>query len=166
MPAALVLLFALQAGPSAWIGKGAVVLLFVRSDCPISNRYAPELQRLYQQYSPQGIDFRLVYPEPGLTPAAMEAHLREYGYTIPAVLDPGHEYVSRARARVTPQAAVFVRGQPVYLGRIDDRYVETGKARNTAHHHDLEEVLADVAAGRVPRLRETKAIGCAIENPQ
>jgi len=87
-----------RASPSAWIEKGAVVLLFVRSDCPISNRYAPELQRLYQQYSPQGIDFRLVYPEPGLTPAAMGTHLREYGYTIPAVLDPGHEYVSRARA--------------------------------------------------------------------
>jgi hypothetical protein len=166
MLAALVLLFAPLAGPSAWIEKGAVVLVFVRSDCPISNRYAPELQRLYQQYSPQGIDFRLVYPEPGMTSAAMEAHLREFGYTIPAVLDPKHEYAGRARARVTPQAAVFVGGQPVYLGRVDDRDVGTGKARQSAAHHDLEEVLAEVAAGKIPRLRETKAIGCAIENPQ
>jgi hypothetical protein len=86
--------------------------------------------------------------------------------TIPAVLDLGHEYVSRASSSVMPQVAVFVRGQPVYSGRVDDRYVGTGKARQGAAHHDPEEVLADVAAGKIPPLRETKAAGCAMENPQ
>src|SRR5262245_50952697 len=55
-------------------GEMAIVLLFVRSDCPISNRYAPEIQRLYQRYSSRGFEFRLVYPEPGLTRSAMEKH--------------------------------------------------------------------------------------------
>ena len=44
-------------------GEKAVVLLFARTDCPVSNRYAPDLQRLYEKFAPQGIDFRLVYPE-------------------------------------------------------------------------------------------------------
>lgn len=160
------LLLAAQADRFPLHGEKAMVLLFVRTDCPVSNRYAPELQRLYQQYSRQGIDFRLVYPEAGLTAAAMENHLREYGYTIPAVLDSGLQYVSRARVHVTPQAAVFVRGRLAYLGRIDDRYVDTGRARPRAIRHDLEEVLAEVAAGKTPRIRETKAVGCAIENVQ
>ena len=147
-------------------GEKAVVLLFIRSDCPISNRYAPELQRLYQRYSPQGIDFRLVYPEPGLTPAAMEKHRKEYGYTILAVLDNGHQYVNRAGARVTPEAAVFVQGKLIYLGRIDDWYVDIGKARKEATQHDLEEILSAVRAGTSIGRRETKAIGCAIENLQ
>ena len=164
MLAPLLLLLAAQADPFPPRGEKVAVLLFVRSDCPISNRYAPELQRLYQQYFPQGIDFRLVYPESGLTTAAMENHLREYGYTIPGVLDAGRQYVTRARARVTPQAAVFARGRLIYLGRIDDRYVDTGKARPRATRRDLEEVLAEVAAGKTPRMRETKAVGCAIEN--
>jgi len=102
-------------------GEKAVVLLFVRTDCPVSNRYAPDLQRLYENFARQGIDFRLVYPEHGLTAAAMQRHREEYGYTIPAVLDAGHQYVARARAKVTPEAAVFVHGELIYLGRIDDR---------------------------------------------
>lgn len=144
-------------------GEPALVLLFIRSDCPISNRYAPELQRLYEQYSPRGVDFRLVYPEAGLTTAAMEKHSQDYGYTIPALLDPGHKYVRRARARITPEAAVFVHGGLVYHGRIDDRYVEIGKERPHALHHDLEEVLAAVVAGKAVPRHETTAIGCGIE---
>ena len=45
-----------------------MVLLFIRTDCPISNRYAPDLERLYERFAPQGVEFRLVYPEPGLRP--------------------------------------------------------------------------------------------------
>jgi hypothetical protein len=147
-------------------GEKALVLLFVRSDCPISNRYAPEIQRLYGQYSRQGVDFRLVYAEPGLTAAAMEKHRKEYGYTVPALLDSGHRYVNRARARVTPEAAVFVQGRLIYLGRIDDRYADLGKARPEAVRHDLQDVLAATTAGKSIRRRETKAIGCAIEKPR
>ena len=147
-------------------GEKAVVLLFIRSDCPISNRYAPELQRLYKQYSPSGIDFHLIYPEPGLTPAEMEAHRKEYGYTIPALLDAQHQFVSRARAKVTPEAAVFAQGKLIYLGRIDDLYADLGKARRMAEHHDLEEVLSSVVAGKSIQPHETEAIGCAIEKVQ
>jgi len=145
-------------------GEKAVVLLFVRTDCPVSNRYAPDLQRLYEKFAPQGIDFRLVYPEHGLTASAMQRHREEYGYTIPAVLDAGHQYVARARAKVTPEAAVFVHGELIYLGRIDDRYVDLGKERLAATQHDLEEALATVVAGRTPERRQTEAMGCAIEN--
>src|ERR1700676_4325326 len=38
-----------------------VVLVFVRTDCPVSNRYAPEIQRLSAQYLDQAA-FWLVFP--------------------------------------------------------------------------------------------------------
>jgi len=79
-------------------GQKAVVLLFIRTDCPISNRYAPDLERLYERFAPQGVEFRLLYPEPGLTAAAMQKHHDVDGYTIPTLLDAGHEYVGRAPA--------------------------------------------------------------------
>lgn len=145
-------------------GEKAVVLLFIRSDCPVSNRYAPELERLYRTWSPRGVDFLLVYPEPGLSEAAMKEHWRAYGYSIPAVLDPKHEYADRARAHVTPEAAVFVQGRLVYTGRIDDWFYDFGKSRPQAEHHDLEEELTSVLAGKATPYRETRAIGCAIEN--
>ncbi len=142
-------------------GEKALVLLFIRSDCPISNRYAPDL--LYEEYSARGIDFRLIYPEPGLTAAAMEKHRQEYGYSIPSLLDADHHYVNRAGVRITPEAAVFVRGQLIYRGRIDHRYARIGTERPQALHHDLEEVLAAVVAGKPFPFRETAAPGCAME---
>lgn len=159
-----VLLFlVLQTGILSPHGEKAAVLLFIRSDCPISNRYAPELEKLYKRYSPSGIEFLLVYPESGLTATAMKQHGREYGYSIPAVLDPDHRYVARAKARVTPEAAVFVKGRLVYLGRIDDSYVDIGKARAQPEHQDLDEELSAILAGRIPPFHQTTSVGCVIE---
>jgi thiol-disulfide isomerase/thioredoxin len=166
MLAMLLFLIASQADLLSPHGEKAVVLFFVRSDCPISNRYAPDIRKLYEKYSSQGIEFHLIYSEPGLTASAMERHRQEYGYTIPALLDPDHRYVSRAGAHVTPEAAVFAHGDLIYLGRIDDRYVDVGKARLEAKRHDLEEVLITVLAGQSLKLRQTKAVGCAIERVQ
>jgi hypothetical protein len=163
MVALLFLLLTLQAATTPSRGDKAQVLLFIRSDCPISNRYAPELQRLYKRYSPSGIDFLLVYPEAGLTATAMNQHGHDYGYSIPAVLDPDHRYVARAKAHVTPEAAVFVKDRLVYLGRIDDWFVDIGKARAEPTQHDLDQELSAILAGKVPPFHETKAVGCVIE---
>src|SRR5471032_2288184 len=40
----------------------AVVLIFLSVDCPISIRYAPEIQRLDATFSREGVKFWLVYP--------------------------------------------------------------------------------------------------------
>ncbi len=31
----------------------ASVMLFIGSDCPVSNRYAPEIQSLHERYAPE-----------------------------------------------------------------------------------------------------------------
>ncbi len=141
-----------------------LVLIFVRTDCPIANRYAPELERLQAAYARQGIDFRLVYLDPAITPAQVEAHRQEYGSTIPAMADPQRRYQRLAHVRVTPEAAVFVGERLVYHGRIDDRYVDFGKTRARPIHRDLEETLAEIVAGKTPTPRETKAFGCAVQD--
>jgi hypothetical protein len=166
MIATLFFLAAVHAAlPSHTNGK-ALVLLFTRSDCPISNRYAAEIEHLYKVYSPKRIEFELVYPEPDLTAAAMEKHNREYGYSMPSVLDSSHKFVNMAKARITPEAAVFVHGREIYLGRIDDWYTDWNKSRVKPLHHDLQDEITAVLAGTVPKYRETKSIGCAIENAQ
>lgn len=50
-------------------GAKALVLLFTSVDCPISNRYAPEIRRLADAFAPQGVVFRLVYANPTDTAA-------------------------------------------------------------------------------------------------
>src|SRR5688500_2972740 len=41
-----------------------VVFVFTRSDCPIANRYAPELERLQRRAAAASIDFWLVFVDP------------------------------------------------------------------------------------------------------
>ncbi len=139
------------------------VYLFTRTDCPISNRYAPEVKRLYERYG-RSVQFVLVYPDRDLTAEAREQHRVDFGYPMPAVGDPKHELVRKTGVRVTPEAAVYVGDRLIYRGRIDDRYVDFGQSRPQPTTHDLDDVLAAVTAGKTPPFRETKAIGCAIDD--
>jgi hypothetical protein len=142
----------------------AVVLLFTRSDCPISNRYAPEVQRVYERFGPRGFDFWLVYVDPSEPEETIRKHVREYGYGFGALIDRKHELVGLAKATVTPEVAVFSRGELIYRGRIDDRYIAFGKARQNPTSHDLEETLEAIESGRPIQPRTTPAIGCFIED--
>lgn len=139
----------------------ATVLLFTRTDCPISNRYAPEVRRLHDRFAPQGVRFWLVYPDPKATADGIREHLADYAYPMGALLDPQHALVRATGARVTPEAAVFVRGRGlVYHGRIDDRFPGFGQARAEASSRDLEQALAAVLDGRDPPVAVTEAVGC------
>lgn len=146
-------------------GTRAIVVLFTSTDCPIANRYAPEVKRLHDAFSPSGVVFWLVYPNPADTAEAVRGHLASFGYRMGALRDPGHELVRRTGARVTPEAVVFAGAglsEAVYRGRIDNRYVRLGVERASATEHDLRDALAAVLAGRpVPRA-VTQAVGCIL----
>ena len=139
------------------------VLIFVSTECPVSNRYAPDVKRLYEQFTPQGIRVRLVYPNPLDDQSVINKHLQDYGYPQIAQRDPTHALVKLAGATITPEAAVFDAQQRlIYRGRIDDRFVELGRERPTATRHDLRNALpALLAGGRVDPAR-TQAVGCFI----
>ena len=51
----------------------AIVFVFLRIDCPISNRYAPELRRLHDKFASQGVALRLIFPEAGDSGPAIRA---------------------------------------------------------------------------------------------
>jgi hypothetical protein len=140
------------------------VLLFVRTDCPITNRYAPELRRIAAEFAQSPVDFSLVYSGRVETAATIEEHIRQYQFPGTALLDPGHDLMGRTKATVAPEAAVFDRSRLQYLGRIDDRWISFGKSRPEATVHDLEAAIAAVLAGKTPREPRTRAIGCSLED--
>lgn len=143
----------------------ATVIIFTRGDCPISNRYAPEVGRLYERFHPRGVAFYLVYVHPDESAETIRRHKDEYGYACPAVRDPEHQFVRRVGAAVTPEAAVFdASGQLRYRGRIDDLYLDFGKARQAAASHDLADAIEATLAGRAIAEPRTKAVGCYISD--
>jgi hypothetical protein len=150
---------ALQAPP----GTKAIVYVFTSTECPVSNRYAPEIRRIEQAFAPRGVLFRLVYPSRFETDATVREHMAAFAYaTLEAVRDPSLALVGFTGATITPEVAVIVDRKVIYRGRIDDRFVDLGVERPKPTVHDLSDALTAVFEGRpVPR-PTTQAVGCYI----
>ena len=144
----------------------ANLIFFVATDCPISNSYAPEIQRICREHAARGVSCLLVY-EGVDKDEAVKQHLREYEYAgLPVVVDRSQRLARQAKASTTPEALVIDRdGNVRYRGRIDNWYVALGKRRQAPTEHDLRNALDDVLAGRPVRKAETEALGCYIVDP-
>ena len=135
------------------------VYVFTTTDCPISNRYAPEIQRLAAKFGSQA-KFVLVYPVPSDTPDVIRDHKKKFAYTLESVRDINQKLVKQTGVTVAPEVAVMNGSQLLYHGRIDDKYVELGRERSQPTTHDLEDALA-AAIARIPvTVKETRAVGC------
>ncbi|HLH00171.1 MAG TPA: redoxin domain-containing protein [Bryobacteraceae bacterium] len=141
----------------------ATVLLFVATDCPNSNTYAPVLARLYREYASRGVQFLGVYSDPSDNAAAVEKHDGEYRIRYPGLLDPDHTLALGTGARSTPEAVILSpAGEVLYLGRVDDRFVEYGKTRYRPAHEDLRDALDQILSGQPVKNPVTNVLGCAI----
>jgi hypothetical protein len=144
-------------------GTKATVLLFISTDCPVSNRYAPDFRRLSDAFAKDGVAFWLVYPNPAEPVADIRDHIREFTLPGTPLRDLKHDLVKRAGATITPEAAVYdSRGRLTYRGRIDDRYSAIGIEKATAARHDLKDAIAATLAGKPIQDSRTQAIGCYI----
>lgn len=151
--------------PLAGAAGTLAALVFVTPDCPVSNRYAPELGRIAAAH-PE-LAWFLVYPDPDVDAAQIETHRREYALPGTPLRDPGHVLVARAGVVVTPEVAVFRRGDdgpPLYRGRIDDRVPEYGRARPEPTRRDLVLALEAASRGAAAPQPTTVAVGCPIDD--
>ena len=139
------------------------LFLFTRSDCPISNRYAPRVRGLHARFAPRKVAFWLVYSDPDESVEAIQKHIRDYEYPGEVLLDREHELVRLTGVQVTPEVAVFnAAGEMAYRGRIDDQYVDFGEFRAAPTQHDLEEAVEATLQGRSVANPRTDAVGCFI----
>jgi hypothetical protein len=154
-------------------GTQYVAAIFVATDCPISNRYLPEIARLSREFAPRAVRLWLVYPNPGDTLAAVRTHQTQYpdAASLPQLIAPDSRFLAHAHVHVTPEAAVFhtdasgalLMNQPVlWHGRIDNRYLTFGTQRPAATRHDLADALNAALAGRPPSSAAAPPVGCAI----
>jgi hypothetical protein len=148
---------------AAWGGAGVDVDLFLATECPISNRYVPELNRIEKLFQGQGVRFQAWFAEPRLEQKALERWLSAYQLTMPVRLDPMAREARRLGATVTPEAVVSLAGKIRYRGRIDDRYDGPGTMRKSASQQDLIAVVTELLAGKTFPMRTRKAWGCYIE---
>jgi hypothetical protein len=142
-----------------------VVFIFISAECPISNKLAPEIERLTHKFPTNAVSFTIVYPNASDTDANISDHRRDYHFTGKFLRDPKHELVKAAGVTITPEAVVFdSKRELAYRGRIDDRFLALGKDRPQATQHDLEDAIDALLADKKPKRARTEAVGCFIQN--
>ncbi|MFM2126103.1 MAG: hypothetical protein RL328_2554 [Acidobacteriota bacterium] len=146
-----------------WQGKKAVVVFFTMTDCPLSNGYVPEMNRLRAEFDGRGVAFYAAHSDPAVAGEVVKKHAAEYGLTFPVLLDAKLALAKAAGATTVPEAAVFsASGELLYLGRIDNRMADITRRRASVTEHELRDALDAVLAGRSPKVVRTKAVGCSI----
>jgi peroxiredoxin len=141
----------------------ATVFIFVGTDCPNSNTYAPVLAALYREYSPIGIAFFNVYSDPSESAETVRKHDGDFLVPFPALLDPHQTLARQTGARSTPEAVILgSAGRELYRGRVDDRFVDFGKTRFHPTQNDLRAALDAIMQGKPVPHPVTKVLGCAI----
>src|SRR5689334_338687 len=66
----------------------ATAFIFISTDCPISNRYAPEIRRVEEEFARSGIRFWLVYADAETSSDAIQKHVKEYRLPQQVLRDP------------------------------------------------------------------------------
>jgi hypothetical protein len=152
--------------PLATADHRAVVLFFVAADCPISNRYAPEIEKIARRFPGSTFSFWLVYSDRKITARTLQAHGEDYHLSVPALLDRELDLARLAGVTTTPEVAVYVAGEAdpwIYRGRIDNRYASFSHVLPAPTVTDLLDTLTALAAGHIPAPRRTEAVGCYLD---
>jgi hypothetical protein len=143
------------------------VVVFVSSECGITNAYAPTLRSLWYEYRDQSVAFWCVYTDVRKPLTALQCHARDFQLPPTAVFDSHLQLASELAATVTPQAFLIDRsGAILYKGRIDDRYQSYGVVRHNDIVPDLALAIDAALAGKSSAEIDRPALGCFIPFPR
>ncbi len=144
-------------------GANATVVVFLSTECPISNGYIPTLNQLAADFAERGVKVIGINSNDGPSLHDLRAHRKEFAISFPVVKDAGAVVADAMQATHCPHAAVLdVKGKVRYLGRVDDRYSRRGGAATDVQRFDLGIALEEVLADKSVTVDRTKVIGCPI----
>ena len=142
-----------------------VVFVFLGPECPISQRYVPELNRIAAEQKTNAVEFFGVVAGKTMTQTQALAFVKDYAIQFPVLFDEPLALARWLRPTHMPEAFVLkMDGDVVYHGRIDDWYESIGKPRASAQQHELRDAIAAVLAGKPPPKLFAPPVGCYFED--
>ena len=142
-----------------WDKSKATVIMFVATQCPVSNAYNERMAKLAQDYSAKGVRFVGVNSNKQEDVAEIAEHSKENGFSFPVLKDKNNVIADKFAAKVTPEIYVVdSKGELAYHGQIDNSQNESKvKARPMAA------ALDEILAGEPVKQSEAAAFGCSIK---
>jgi peroxiredoxin len=147
--------------------KGYVVI-FTCNHCPYAIAYEDRIIALHNKYAPKGYPVVAINPnDPAAQPQdsfeKMIERANEKKFPFVYLFDEGQKVYPIFGATRTPHIyVVSKKGKDLvveYIGTIDDNYKEAKEVKETY----LADAIDALLAGKEPKTRETKAIGCTIK---
>jgi peroxiredoxin len=137
----------------------AVVLMFIATQCPVSNAYNERMAELNRDYASKGVKFIGINSNKQESAGEIQEHAKKHGLTFTILKDRNNVIADKLGASVTPEIYVLnSKLELLYHGRIDDsRNMENVETR------DLRTALDAILAGKPVKVSETKAFGCTIK---
>ena len=135
------------------------VLMWISTECPVSNAYNERMVKLYDAYAGKGIAFVGMNSNKAEKISDIEKHSKEKGFKFAVLKDDMNKIADLYSAQVTPEVFVLgTKGAIVYHGRIDD-----SKNADKVEKKDLAAALDALLAGKKIENAETKAFGSTVK---
>ncbi len=139
-------------------GKYTVVM-FIATQCPISNDYNERMADLHKEFSAKGVAFVGINSNKQESVEEIKQHAADNAFKFDVLKDWNNEIADAYGAQVTPEIYVLdKKATLVYHGRIDD-----SRDASKIKTHDLRETLNALLAGKSVEKTKTKAFGCTIK---
>jgi len=137
----------------------AIVVMFIATECPVSNDYNSRMEKIFNEYKEKGIAFLGINSNKAESVERIKEHAAENGLTFTILKDEKNIIADKFDASVTPEVYVLNSSFDVlYHGRIDNARDESEVVSK-----DLENALNEILSGKQVSKNKTKAFGCTIK---
>ena len=144
----------------------ASVVVFLSPWCPISQKYIPTLNAIYDEYASKNVEFFALMPGK-VTAKERKQFVNDFNIRFPVNADKKYKWAASMNASITPEVFVFDANDSLqYHGAIDNWFYDLGRYRSEPTDHYLINAVDAVLAGKMPSVKSTEATGCSIQLPQ
>jgi len=137
----------------------AIVLMFIATQCPVSNDYNERMAKLSKDYGDKGITFIGINSNKQEPVDEIRGHSKKNKFNFLVLKDNNNIIADKLNASVTPEIYVLnSEFEILYHGRIDD-----SRREKEIKSNDLVIALDNILAGEEVEVKKTKAFGCTIK---
>ena len=140
-------------------GKNGTVLIFIATQCPVSNGYNERMEKLAQDFKARGINVVGINANSTESAADVKDHAAKNNLTFPILKDNGNKVADMLGATRTPEAYFLDAGNKLlYHGRIDN-----SRDITQVNSSELRDALEATLAGKPVPKATANAFGCSIK---
>ena len=143
----------------------AVILFFNTTECPVTNRYLPKLNKIHEDYREQKVLVVSVNSSAHDSPEEIKNHLKKFDVGFTVLHDRDGELARMLNVTRTAEAFVLDSKRKIrYRGAVDDRF-ERGITKPKVRRDYLKDALVSVLNGRPIATTLTEVTACPLDLP-